>query len=319
MIVVLGAAGYIGRAFVSELKARGLEHRAVSRLECDYARFGELTAFLRKTGARFLVNTAGFTGKPNVDACETARDATLLGNVVLPQTIACACEAVDIPWFHVSSGCIYNGAWLNDSDGRRIVEDLSAPEAREALAARPGDVQGFVEDDEPNFSFDCPPCSFYSGSKALAEKVLAGVGNVYVGRLRIPFDEFDGPRNYLSKLLRYPKVYDNVNSLSHRGDFVQAALGLLLNRAPFGVYNMTNPGFVSTREVVERIRANLAPERQFEFWENDEAFYREAAKAPRSNCILDTAKLQAAGVAMRPFDVALDAALDNWQWEEGRP
>ncbi len=171
---------------------------------------------------------------------------------------------------------------MNDAGGRRIVEDLSAPDVREKLVARPEEVQGFVEDDEPNFSFDNPPCSFYSGSKALAEKVLAGFGNVYVGRLRIPFDEFDGSRNYLSKLLRYPRIYDNVNSISHRGEFVQAGLDLLLKRAPFGVYNMTNPGFVSTGDVVERIRARLAPERQFDFWETDEAFYREAAKAPRS-------------------------------------
>jgi nucleoside-diphosphate-sugar epimerase len=198
------------------------------------------------------------------------------------------------------------------------VEDLSAPDVRAALAARPGDFQGFVEEDEPNFSFGSPPCSFYSGSKALAEKVLAGFGNVYVGRLRIPFDEFDGSRNYLSKLLRYPKIYENVNSLSHRGEFVRAALDLLLNRAPFGVYNMTNPGFVSTRDVVDRIRAKLTPEREFEFWENDEVFYREAVKAPRSNCILDPAKLQAAGVTMRPVDEALEDALSRWQWEEAR-
>ncbi len=318
MIVVLGGGGYIGQAFVSELRTRGLEHRAVSRLDCDYTRYAGLVSLLRDAGADALVNAAGFTGKPNVDACETARDATLLGNVVLPEMVACACDSVGVPWFHVSSGCIYNGAWVNESGGRRIVEDLSAPDVRAALAARPGDFQGFVEDDEPNFSFGSPPCSFYSGSKALAEKVLAGFGNVYVGRLRIPFDEFDGSRNYLSKLLRYPKIYENVNSLSHRGEFVRAALDLLLNRAPFGVYNMTNPGFVSTRDVVDRIRAKLTPEREFEFWENDEVFYREAVKAPRSNCILDPAKLQAAGVTMRPVDEALEDALSRWQWEEAR-
>ena len=318
MILILGASGYIGRAFVAACESRELEYRAISRGGCDYTRYDRLTALLRESKPEFLVNAAGFTGKPNVDACEVEREATLLGNVVLPQTIACACETNGVPWFHVSSGCIYNGAKLEDGGAMRIVEDLSAPDVRALLGSEPDRFQGFCEDDEPNFSFAEPPCSFYSGSKALAERALAGFDNVYVGRLRIPFDEFDGPRNFLSKLLRYPKVYDNVNSISHRGDYAAAALDLLLKHAPFGVYNLTNSGFVTTRQVVDKLKAKLAPERDFEFWTDDSEFYRDAAKAPRSNCVLDTTKLSAAGVTMRPVLEALDDSLAKWQWEEAR-
>jgi len=92
---------------------------------------------------------------------------------------------------------------------------------------------GFTEEDVPNFSFRDGPCSFYSGSKALAEEAINGVGRSYVWRLRIPFDEQDNARNYLSKVQRYAKVYDNVNSVSHRGDFVNACLDLWKMRAPF--------------------------------------------------------------------------------------
>ena len=68
--------------------------------------------------------------------------------------------------------------------------------------------------------------------EALAEEALAGLGQSYIWRLRIPFDEVDNPRNYLSKVQRYPKVYDNVNSISHRADFVRACLDLWGLRAP---------------------------------------------------------------------------------------
>jgi len=61
-------------------------------------------------------------------------------------------------------------------------------------------------------------------------------------------DEFDNARNYLSKVQRYAKVYDNVNSISQRADFVSACLDLWERRAPFGTYNVTNPGFVTTRD-----------------------------------------------------------------------
>ncbi len=113
--------------------------------------------------------------------------------------------------------------------------------------------------------------------------------------MRIPFDEFDNPRNYLTKVQRYSKVYDNVNSISHRADFARACLDLWELRAPFGIYNVTNPGFVTTREVITAMERILKPNRRFEFWENDEEFYRVAAKTPRSNCVLDVSKLLAAG------------------------
>ena len=114
---------------------------------------------------------------------------------------------------------------------------------------------------------------------------------------------------------RYAKVYENVNSISHRADFVKACLDLWERRAPFGTYNVTNPGYVTTRHVVELIARRLRPARKFEFWTNDEEFYRQAAKTPRSNCVLDITKLLAAGVNIRPVEAALDDALTNWKKE----
>ena len=93
----------------------------------------------------------------------------------------------------------------------------------------------------PNFSFRDGPCSFYSGSKALGEEVIANIGQSYVWRLRIPFDEFDNKRNYLSKVQRYQKVYENVNSVSHRADFV---------RASWQAHQATYRGFSKSEEAV---------------------------------------------------------------------
>ena len=97
-----------------------------------------------------------------------------------------------------------------------------------------------------------------------------------------------------------PKVYDNVNSISHRGDFARACLDLWERRAPFGIYNVTNPGFVTTRQVVGLVEKILKPAKRFEFWQNDTEFYQQAAKTPRSNCVLDVSKLLATGVKIRP-------------------
>jgi dTDP-4-dehydrorhamnose reductase len=313
MILLLGGTGYVGEAFQRELEARGVVYRNVRRSEADYGRFDVLLGLLRSLRPEFVVNCAGFTGKPNVDACELAKADTLVGNTLLPQTIAHACLAAGVPWGHVSSGCIYSGAKIVQADGTtRVEKDMTRPELRRLAESDPGSIRGFTESDAPNFSFRDGPCSFYSGTKALGEEALEGVGNAYVWRLRIPFDEVDGPRNYLSKVQRYAKVYDNLNSISHRRDFARACLDLWSLRASFGTYNVTNPGWLSTRQVVERLESVLRPARRFEFWESDEEFYKVAAKTPRSNCVMDSSKLLAAGVKIRPVDEALDHALRNW-------
>lgn len=315
MILLLGASGYIGQAFADELRRRHAPFTAVSRAQADYTRFDTLLSFLRETKPAFVINCAGYTGKPNVDACELAKADTLAGNTLLPLTIANACAASGIPWGHVSSGCIYSGAKVVENGKAREEKDLARPELMALAQKNSPAIRGFAETDEPNFSFRRPPCSFYSGTKALGEEAVADVGEGYLWRLRIPFDEFDNARNYLSKVQRYPKVYDNVNSISHRADFVRACLDLWDRRAPFGIYNVTNPGFVTTRHVVLLIEKILKPARRFEFWESDEEFYRVAAKTPRSNCVLDISKLLAAGVKIRSVEEALEHSLKNWKAE----
>ena len=316
MILLLGASGYIGQAFARELQRRKWPFQPRSRKEVDYGRFEVLLEFLRKNKPEFLVNAAGYTGKPNVDACEAAKADTLLGNTLLPQTIAQACAAAGVPWGHVSSGCIFSGAKVTLNGLTRPQKDLTRPDLRSRAEQSPGAIHGFTETDPPNFTFRDPPCSFYSGTKALGEEVIAGVGQSYIWRLRIPFDEFDSARNYLSKVQRYQKVYDNVNSISHRGDFVAACLDLWERRAPFGTYNVTNPGFVTTRQVVGLIQKCLKPAKKFEFWSGDEEFYKVAAKTPRSNCVLDVSRLLAAGVKIRPVEEALEDSLISWKPEK---
>ena len=315
MIVLLGASGYIGQAFAQALRESKQPFTALSRKELDYTRYDLLLEFLRRTKPSFLINAAGYTGKPNVDACEMAKADTLAGNTLFPQSVAHACLVAATPWGHVSSGCIYSGAKVTGGGATRVEKDLSKPQFKAMAEKNPEAISGYTEADDPNFTFRQPPCSFYSGTKALAEDAIAGVGQIYLWRLRIPFDEFDNPRNYLTKVQRYAKVYDNVNSISHRGEFARACLELWERRAPFGIYNMTNPGFVTTRQVVEMIERILKPKRRFEFWRDDEEFYRLAAKTPRSNCVLDVSKLLATGVKLRSVSEALETSLRNWKRE----
>ncbi len=286
MIFLLGGSGYIGQAFQRHFIRHGIAHRAIRRAELDYSDPARLLAALRAERPRFLINASGYTGKPNVDACELHRAECLFGNAVLPARIAEACASAGVPWGNLSSGCIYQGA-------------------------KP-DGSGFTELDPPNFSFHNGPCSFYSGTKALGEEILAGYPDVYQWRIRIPFDHLDNPRNYLTKILRYARLLEARNSLTHLVDFVPAALAFASLRPAPGLYNFTNPGAVTTREVAALLAAAGLRREPFRFFVDESDFMREAAVAPRSKCVLDSSKLLSAGISLPPVQEALHTALANW-------
>lgn len=286
MFALIGGSGYVGTAFQKLLTRNQHPFKVISRRDVDYFNKDALTKCLKSMQASFVINAAGFTGRPNVDACELRKTECLAGNAMLPGVIREVCEHMKLPWGHVSSGCIFTGA-------------------------KP-DGSGFTESDSPNFSFRQNNCSFYSGCKALGEEVLAGAERCYVWRLRIPFDEFDSPRNYITKMMRYDRLLEATNSLSQLNEFVASCVECWNKHIDYGIYNLTNPGIVNTRDVVEMIKRTGLSNKAFSYFDTEAEFMNLAAKTPRSNCVLDSSKAVAAGLPLSPVDVALERAMNNW-------
>ena len=287
MIYLLGGSGYVGTAYQALLTRKGIAFRNLRRAEVDYTNRDVLRTALLRDQPAFLINAAGYTGKPNVDACELHKHDCLFGNAVLPGIVADACADAGVPWGHVSSGCIYTGA-------------------------RP-DGSGFTETDTPNFTFRTNNCSFYSGTKAIGEEVLTGKPNLYLWRLRIPFDQHESPRNYLTKLIRYQTLLAAENSVSQLEEFVTATFACWEKRVPFGLYNVTNPGHVTTHEVVDLIKKSGVAKKEFVFFKDETEFMKKAAKTPRSNCVMDSAKLAGVGIKMTEVHEAIARDLARWQ------
>ena len=290
MIILLGGSGYLGKAYIKYFEERGIGYKNLSRREFDYYNPDKLASFLKDVKADFLINAAGYTGRPNVDACENNRAQCLLANAVLPGLVRLACEQAGKPWGHVSSGCVFSGS--------------------------SGHEHGFREEDPPNFDFRHNNCSFYSGSKALGEECLEGGQSVYIWRLRMPFNHEDSSRNYLSKVQRYERLVDVRNSMSHLNEFVEASYKCWENRVPFGTYNVTNTGSVTTREVIDMIKRILKVDKEFKFFESEDEFLKIAVKVPRSNLEMDNSKLLSAGIHVSEIHDAMEQSLRNWKLEE---
>ena len=286
MIILFGATGYIGSEFKKQLAE--LKLPVFIWPNAKKTTFKDLELWYEEAGYPLIgavINAAGYTGKPNVDSCEIHKADTIHGNIVWPQILTDWCILNDIPLGHVSSGCIYEG--------------------------RRSDGKPFTEEDEPNFSFDYNNSSFYSGTKVIAENIVKKHDKHYIWRLRIPFEEYDNSRNYISKILKYEKLLDAENTVSNKQEFVSACIQTIQKEVPYGTYNVANGGYITTKSVVEKLKSTIAKDKTFTFVEEGE-FYKNIVKTPRSNCVMSNEKLLSTGIKMRTADEALDYCINNW-------
>jgi dTDP-4-dehydrorhamnose reductase len=286
-IILVGGSGYVGTAYQAYFNAHNIPFITLSHSSLNLCDKDAVLHTFKELKPNFVLNAAGYTGKPNVDAAELEKTRCLLANTILPGVLHEVCSHLKIPWGHISSGCIYTGAHPDGS--------------------------GFLEEDTPNFTFRQNNCSFYSGTKAIAEEIINNGSHCYIWRLRIPFNEVDGPRNYLSKVMRYSKLLEARNSISQLDEFVRATWLCWERHIPYGVYNVVNPGSVTTSEVVAKIRQRNLVDKNFEFFKDEAEFMRVAAKVPRANCVMDCNKLLKAGIPMTEIHEAIDWALDHWR------
>ena len=223
-----------------------------------------------------VINCAGRTGRPNVDSLEAEPGRTLRSNVAGPILLAAACESRGIHLTHLGSGCVYSG----DKDGA-----------------------GYGEEDPPNFDG-----SLYARSKIQAEQALQEMGALQL-RVRLPISAVPGPRNLLTKLLGYADVVRVANSITVLDDFWAPACALI-EREETGIWNCVNPGVEYHDELLALYAERVDPTHAFQVISPDTLDGRLAAR--RSNCVLRTDKLAAAGLSLPPLDESLPRLVDAY-------
>ena len=283
MRLILIGKGYIGSEFIRQASLNDKNSIHVFH----HYEIGSALEFIRRNfNQNFtVINCAAYIKDGRADACEENKADTVLGNLVLPARLADVCAYSNIPMMHVSTACMYNG----DNDGG-----------------------GWTENDPPQLSWRARnDCGTYVASKQLAEEVVSRSCNAWIARIRLPFDNIDNPRNFISKIRNYEKVYDNVNSLAHRGEFVSACLQMIEKRIPFGTYNALNQGAIWAHDICDMMNRIPSLQKQFVYWDEEE-FMTTVARTPKSNCTLSVQKLLNAGIYMRPVGEAVEDSLKNW-------
>ncbi len=283
MILLLGASGYVGSEFAREMTRRNVLFKPISLCDYDYTDYRTLNHIV-SPDIRLVINCAAFIKDGRVDFNESEKGKSLKANLLFPIMLSQVCELYNVPLMHISTGCLYN-----DSEYKGVKNNY------------------YDESDKPQLTFDSG-AGIYVASKELAEREIT-YSQTWKCRIRLPFDEFDSSRNYITKIMTYPKVLNAFNSISHRGDFVKACLDMVEKRVPYGIYNVVNTGGIWAETIAEKIKRYIGP-RNFEWWDYEE--FMKLAPTLKSNCTLSNAKLKATGVKIRDIEDAVEDALKNW-------
>ena len=257
-VLILGY-GYTGGYLYNSLK-KDHDVEIVSKASLNYTDSDILETYLFEYKPDYVVNCSGYTGRPNVDGCEDNKEDCWKLNVTAPAMVNSACKAHNIPYIHISSGCVYSGydkAW--------------------------------TEKDPANYGVFSNESSFYSKSKHAYELASSDYGLTI--RIRMPFDDDNTDRSIVSKLLRYDKLIDpGKNSKTYMSDltkFINKYISEGHNDNE--IINFVNPEPLSTLEVTEIMKVNGMVN---ENWEIGVEFAELNTKTGRSNCTLDITKLK---------------------------
>lgn len=285
-ILILGK-GYIGNYLAPFLSVNGHKVIALSKKAIDYTDSTQLKNYLKNTEQfDYVINCSGYTGVPNVDACEDHKDDCYFYNVTSPIFITKTCNELRIPVIHIGSGCVYSGY-----------------------------DKIYTEDDPTDFGVDNQFSSTYSKCKDTFEKLSSNMER-YIFRIRIPFNGVVEPKNYLYKVIKYDKLISKQNSITCVDDLlVFVNKFITLDKKPeFGIYNVVNQSSIDGSDVVDMLRSHEISNPKWKFVTIQEANFRVA----RSNCILSTKKIENLGIPLPNVRESLKKSIYNYSLDSLR-
>jgi dTDP-4-dehydrorhamnose reductase len=280
-LVILGK-GFIGTHLYRFLNEKIIDVKAFNRNELNYSDSRVLQSYIKNNRPDYIINCCGYTGAPNVDACETNKDLCINLNITIPALLNKVCSDNCIKLIHVSSGCIYSGY-----------------------------EKTYTEEDCPNFGLTNASSSFYSKCKHVFEVATKPyLDNTSILRIRMPFTSKLEDKNYLYKIFKYDNLINYQNSLSYVEDLNRFILFLCTNFNG-GIYNIVNTSGISASTIVEMFKKNMLVNPDWNFVDMNLL----NLKANRSNCVLSNEKTLKMGFNYTDTTDALQRCIESMAYE----
>ncbi len=269
-VLVFGKTGQVARALIAAGPVHGLEITALWRDAADLSDPAACAAVIAETDADAVINAAAWTA---VDAAETEEAAAHVINADAPRAMAMACAQRGLPFVHISTDYVFDGA------------------------------------DGPAWSPDDPtgPLGAYGRTKLAGEQGVIAAGGIYaILRTAWVFDE-DG-KNFVTTMLRLSETRDSPNVVGDQigGPTPAAAIAdacltiakaFVAGQGTRGVYHFSGYPDVSWAEFARAIFATAG--RDVKVRDITTADYPTPAARP-ANSRLDCTSLEAVFGITRP-------------------
>lgn len=227
-----------------------------------------------------IINCIGKTGRPNIDECEYNKSETFFLNTTLPSLIASSCLQHGIHFINIGSGCIYYGESPNKINNLDI---------------------GWKESDFAN------PISYYSKTKYASDLILGQLDNTTVLRIRMPISHFNTERNFINKISKYEKLINILNSMTFMEDFINC-IEFVIQKQLTGIYHVVNPQPLTAVDIIKE----YSKYKKHDYKIITEKQLDEIVLAKRSNCFLNTEKLNNSGFYMTESNKALKKCMRKY-------
>ena len=273
-VLVTGATGQLGSDIIKELNKRGIHNIGIGSVDLDITDDEAVFNFFNSYKFSYVIHCAAYT---KVDLAEDEKDINYEINVHGTSNIVSQCYKYDIPLMFFSTDYIFGGE---------------------------GDTP-FKEDDMAN-----PLCE-YANSKYLAEQEVKKLRRYYIVRISWVFGK--NGNNFIKTMIKLSEskselnvVSDQIGSPTYTVDLANAIIDML-NFEKYGVYHLTNEGFVSWADFARAIFSRI--NRDVKVNDVTTEFYNAKAKRPK-NSRLDKSKYINAGFKKMPsWQDALDRYL----------
>lgn len=260
--LIYGSKGWIGgqvcellekeNETVIHAKARADDEQAVEKELIDVMPDRVVSLIGRTSGPGF--NTIDYLEQKG-KLVENVRD-----NLYAPMVLAILCTKYGIHITILGTGCIFGS--LEGDTGN-----------------------GYSEQARPDFFG-----SSYSVVKASTDLLLRFYAdNVLVLRLRMPIVSDNHPRNFITKIMTYAKINNNLNSMSVLPELLPLLVDMAKKKVT-GTLNFTNPGVISHNEILEMVKEIYDPDFTWENFSIEEQ--NKILLGGRSNNRLDTTRLE---------------------------
>ena len=264
-ILFFGNKGWIGNQFINFLKTNSLEIINSSYRADDYENVHDELVEIKPTHVVCMIGRTHGPGYSTIDYLEQPGKLkeNLNDNLFSPVVLAMLCSKLNIHLTYLGTGCIFEYDKLDNN-------------------------YKFTENDLPNFFG-----SSYSIVKGYTDRLMHVFEKlnypVLNARIRMPLNDENNPRNFITKITSYSKICSIANSMTVL-QTVFPILYDLMKESHIGTINLTNPGVITHNEILHMykdiVNNNFTWE-NFSVEEQDKILLSK-----RSNNYLDTSKLE---------------------------